>query len=185
MSDYGQCCRAISKHTFAVNIFCTAQSTSQKLHPHELPDSWEPLQSRHLRHLRIQPSVSSDICAVINWIWGYFYSLPGTIWKTFPCICRDYSSSSLPRNLSALADKRVLVQFLYFYWVWSLLCTEISLLHGFAMCFFPAMCASSQDPSPQLQLHSALWEQWQVPPLPTVQAWGELWFKVPNCFNSM
>lgn len=65
MSDYGQCCSTTSEHTFAVNIFCTAQSTSQKLHPHELPDSQEPLHSRHLWHLKIQP--------------------PSVIWHT--CIC--------------------------------------------------------------------------------------------------
>lgn len=65
MSDYGQCCRATSKHTFLVNIFCSAQSTSQKLHPHEFPDSREPLQSTHLWHLKIQPH--------------------GVIWHT--CIC--------------------------------------------------------------------------------------------------
>lgn len=163
MSDYGQCCSTTSEHTFAVNIFCTAQSTSQKLHPHELPDSQEPLHSRHLWHLKIQP--------------------PSVIWHT--CICNKLNletflpafqaqyrrlspisagtTPALPCHLlSALADKRVLIQFLYFYrdflttW-WGLPCV-----------FFHLCVQAARIPSTaKTALSSMRAATTSVPPLPT------------------
>lgn len=182
MSDYGQCCSTTSEHTFAVNIFCTAQSTSQKLHPHELPDSQEPLHSRHLWHLKIQP--------------------PSVIWHTCNCnklnleIFLQPSRHNIEDFLLYLQGllQLFLATFLVHWQIREFLfnfsiSTEISLQHG-GVChvFFSIYVCKQPGSHPQLKLPSALWEQRQPQChlcQPTAQAWGELWFKVPNCFNSV
>lgn len=188
MSDYGQCCRATSKHTSTVNIFCTAQSTSLKLHLHELPDSQEPLQSRHLWHLKIQPhSVIWHTCICNKLNLGIFLQPSGHGMEDFPLYLQGvlqlfpatfwvhWQIREFLFNFCISTESGVFCCYRDFLTTrWALTCV-----------FFPTTCASRQDPSAQLQLHSALWEQWQVPPLPTVQAWGELWIKAPNCLNSM